>query len=186
MEDRRSQIPTQCWVNVAIIDRLSQTSLFKKYCVDVPKEGGFQGPKPDSEWPFMNLSWGAYMMYCLLVVPKELYNLPNEDSFYTDLQGRKVMQYFTILRERETFTENPSYHLKCLRNAISHANFSIDTNNELTFWDHTTGKPEKQHWHWEVKVTEGRLLEFLHIMADATHRIYVEIRNGQRQWPPMG
>jgi hypothetical protein len=93
------------------------------------------------------------------------------------------MQYFTISKERETFDKNPLYHLRSLRNAISHANFNIDANNEFTFWDHPPMKPEKQHWHWEARITESRLLEFLHILADATHRIYAEIRNGQRKWP---
>ena len=184
MEDRRIQIPTQCWVNVAIIDRLQQTSLFKKYCVDVPREAGFQGLGPESEWPFMNLSWGAYMMYCLLVVPKELYNLPKEDPFYTGLQKREVMQYFTISKERETFARNPRYHLRSFRNAISHVNYEIDANSELTFWDHPPGEPQKRHW--EVRATEDHLLEFLRVMADAWHRIYAEIQQGQRKWPPTG
>ena len=132
----------------------------------------------------MNLSWGAYMMYCLLVVPKEFYDLPMEDPFYTDLKEREVMQYFTVTKERETFAKNPRYHLNSLRNAISHVNFTIDANNELTFWDHPPGKPEKRHW--EVRATESRLLEFLRIMANATHCIYVDIRNRQRKWPVTG
>jgi len=177
MEDRRIQIPTQCWVNIVIIDRLQQTSLFKQYCVEVPRKGGFKGPESESEWPFMNLSWGAYMMYCLVVVPKELYNLPKDDPFYIDLQKRNVMQYFTITKERETFAKDPRYHLKKLRNAISHVNFTIDAKNVLTFWDHR--KPNNRHW--EARATEKQLLNFLRIMADATHRVYVDIRNGKRE-----
>jgi len=182
MEDRRIQIPTGCWVNVEIIDRLQQTSLFKQYCVEVPRKLGFQDPESESEWPFMNLSWGAYMMYCLLVVPKELYNLPKGDPFYIDLQKRNVMQYFTITKERETFDIDPRYHLNSLRNAISHVNFTIDTNDEFTFWDHPSKKPNERHW--EARATETSLIKFLHIIADASHHIYKNIRNGQRDWPP--
>lgn len=184
MEDRRIQIPTACWVNVTIIDRLQQTSLFKQYCVEVPREAGFQGPERESEWPFMNFSWCAYMMYCLLVVPKELYNLPEEDPFYTDLQEREVMQYFTITKERKTFAKDPRYHLNSLRNAVSHVHFTIDANNEFTFWDHPPRRPNQRHW--EARATDSHLLKFLHVMADATHHIYVEIRNGTREWPPRG
>ncbi len=172
MEDRRIQIPTACSVNVAIIDELQQTSLFKQYCVEVPRKGGFKGPESESEWPFMNLSWGAYMMYCLVVVPKELYNLPKDDPFYIDLQKRNVMQYFTITKERKTFDIDPQYHLNSLRNAISHVNFTIDTNDVFTFWDRR---------HWEARATKKQLENFLRIMADATHRVYVDIRNGKRE-----
>jgi len=175
------QVPTMCWVNVAIIDRLRYTDAFKKCCRDVSRNAGFVPPTPETEWPFMNLSWGAYMMYCLLVVPKELYELPNNDSFFKGLLDQQAMRSFTVNKERFKFEIDPSYHLSCLRNAVSHVHFRIDQQGKLTFWDHPPRKPDKRRW--EVEIEHNDLIKFLHIMADAAHRYYVDIKEGRRKPP---
>jgi hypothetical protein len=180
LEDRRLQIPTACWVNLAIIDRLQGTETFRKYCIEVPQEAGFLSPTPDEPWPFMNLSWGAYMLYCLLVVPKELYQLAKDDPFYKSLKARHAMADFSFKKQKCGFDEDPLYHLKSLRNAVSHVNFRIDTSNTLVFWDHPPRRPTERHW--EVWVAHDDLIQFLHVVADESHKLYSQIRTGQRQW----
>lgn len=173
--------PPLCWVNVAIIDRISQTKEFVQKCIEVPTEAGFGPPNPDEPWPFMNPSWAAYMMYCLLVVPKELYQLPKDDPFYIDLKKKRVFHSFDIKRQRMSFSDDPKYHFSSLRNAISHVNYQIDGENTFHFWDHPPGKPNNRHW--EASIRQPDLVDFLHNMADASHRLYAELRGGQRSLP---
>jgi len=182
MEDRRAQIPTMCCVNVAIIDRLSQSTEFVQKCKEVPVEFGFGPPKCGDPWPFMNPSWAAYIMYCLLVVPKELYQLPKNDSFYTDLQEKDVFNSFVIKRQKRAFSDDPRYHFSSIRNAISHVNYQIDQNT-FKFWDHPPRKPNERHW--EVSITEADLIAFLCKLADALNRLYAEFRAGKRSLPKM-
>ncbi|MCK4825889.1 hypothetical protein KA005_59625 [bacterium] len=180
MEDRRNQIPIGCSVNVAIIGQLQSTDVFKQKCIQVPAMMGIQPPVPGEPWPFFNLSWGAYLMYCFIVVPKELYNLPNEDEFYVRLKKENVMEAFTVKKEKKTFQDDPSYYFRSLRNAISHVNYNIDSSDEFTLWDHPIGKPEKQFWHWEVSINHNDTTPFFAKVADATIQVYNEIKNGKR------
>lgn len=112
-------------MNVAIIGDVVNTPVFKQACIDVPRALGANGPDPQAEWPFMNLSWGAYMMYCLIVVPKELYGFDNSDAFYADLKQTDAMRYFRVKKEKHSFTDDPGYHLRNMRNAVSHVNGAL-------------------------------------------------------------
>lgn len=182
MEDRRAQIPTMCSVNVSIIDRLSQSKEFVQKCIEVPVELGFGHPDPGEPWPFMNPSWAAYMMYCLLVVPKELYQLPKNDPFYADLQKKDVFSNFDVKLQRKSFSDDPQYHFASLRNAISHVNYQIDQST-FNFWDHPPRKPNERHW--EVSVEESDLMAFLCKLSDASNRLYAELKDGVRSLPKM-
>ena len=107
MEDRRYQIPIGCSVNVAIMAQFQSTDVFRQKCIQVPSMMGIQPSVPGEPWPFFNLSWGAYLLYCLIVVPKELYNLPNEDEFYARLEKENVMESFTVKKEIKSFQDDP-------------------------------------------------------------------------------
>ncbi len=120
------------------------------------------------------------MLYCLLVVPKELYKLAKDDPFYKSLKARDAMDCFSFKKQRRSFYEDPLYHLKSLRNAVSHVNFRIDTSNTLVFWDHPPGRPSEKHW--EVSVAQNDLIQFLSVIADEYHKLYNQIQTGQRQW----
>ena len=120
-------------------------------------------------------------MYCILVVPKELYQLPKEDSFFAGLHHNRAMQFFRVKTQRFTIHEDLRYQLNCLRNAVSHLNYTIDNAKKFTFWDHPPKQPHNRHW--EAEVEHAALLRFLHIMADAAHRVYADIRNGRRAAP---
>jgi len=142
---------------------------------------GIQHPTvPGEAWPFFNLSWGAYMMYCLLVVPKELFNLPKDDDFYVRLKNENVMDGFTVKKERHGFQDDPRYHFTSFRNAVSHVNYSIDSADVFTLWDHLPKKPDKSDWHWEISISHSDMKPFFDKVAIATLQVYNEIKNGIR------
>ena len=82
MNDRRQDIPIGCAVNVAIINELSRTDVFNEACINVPLKFNIKPPNKGAPWPFFNISWGSYMMYCLLVVSKEIYKLLTNNPIY--------------------------------------------------------------------------------------------------------
>jgi len=180
MTDRRMDIPIGCALNVAIIGKLSQTEEFKQICISLPIEYGIRPPYEGAAWPFFNLSWGAYMMYSVFVVSKELYNLPLDDSYFQNLVAKNAMKDFTIIKEKYSFAMNPKYHFSSFRNAISHVNFSIDDKNNTCFWDHPKGKKDQINWHWHIEISHDNFMKFLGIVNEENFRLYNEIKEETR------
>lgn len=114
-----NQISIGCAVNSAIINDVMGKAEgdFQKSCMEIPLRHNIKPPIPGAQWPFKNASWEAYKLYCMIVVPKELYKLAEEDEFYKNLVNKNVMRNFTV-KKQKTFQESPSYHLNSLRNAI--------------------------------------------------------------------
>lgn len=177
MEDRRHQIPLGCIVNVKIVDELATTDAFNKKCVEVPRDLGIGSPPGQERWPFFNFSWAAYMMYCLFVVHKEIYNLPADDEFYTDLVDNSAMDEFKIKKEKNSFDDDPEYHFRSFRNAVSHLNYTIDKNHRITLWDQYG---EKAPRHWEVSISQDKMLDFLMAVGKQEIKLYDQIKRGKR------
>jgi hypothetical protein len=178
MNDRRKQIPIGCAVNVAIINEISNTETFKKACIEVPLKFGMIPPQENSPWPFFNISWGSYMMYSHFVVAKELYNLQNDDEFFQSLIAKNAMQDFNVLKEKHSFNDQPLYHFKSFRNAISHVNYTVD-DNSIKLWDHPPSKNEPENWHWEVEISNDNFLKFLGLVNESNFIFYNEINSGK-------
>lgn len=179
MDDRRKQIPIGCAVNIAIISELSNTETFTRACIEVPLKYGIIAPQSNIPWPFFNISWGAYMMYSFFVVSKELYNLQNNDNFFQNLIIKNALQDFNISKEKYSFSEQPLYHFKSFRNAISHVNYRVDDDN-IKLWDHPPGKSEPENWHWEVEISNGNFMRFLRIINESNFIFCNEINSGKR------
>ena len=116
----------------------------------------------------------------MLVVPKELYKLPEEDEFYKDLSAKNVMRNFTIKKQGKSFQESPLYHFNSLRNSISHVNYSLNKEGDFTMWDHPPRKITEEFWHWHVEISRVHMNSFLGEMAEAIFKIYNEINQGLR------
>ena len=174
------QISIGCAVNVAIINESIQKNSFIKSCIDVPLQLGILPTIKNSPWPFQNASWEAYKLYCMLVVPKELYNLPNNDDFYKSLRDKNIFKNFVVYRERNSFTESPIYYFNSLRNSISHVNYDIKSNGNFEFWDHSPQMSGPDHWHWHVEVSKEYLDIFIVKIAEALFKIYNETETGLR------
>ena len=179
MEDRRKQIPIGCAINIAIINEISKTDAFTKACKETPLKYGIEPPSKNSPWPFFNISWGAYMMYCLFVVSREIYNLNKEDGFFQKLVAKNAMNDFSILKEKHSFIDDPLYHFKSFRNAISHVNYKVE-NDSIKLWDHPPRREQPEHWHWEVEISNQEFLMFLELVNESNFELYNEINSGIR------
>lgn len=179
MEDRRKQIPIGCAMNIAIINEFSKTDAFTKACIETPLKYGIKLPSESAPWPFFNISWGAYMMYCLFVVTKEIFNLKKDDIYFQKLIENNAMNDFYILKERHSFIDDPLYHFSCFRNAISHVNYTIE-NDKIKLWDHPPKKNQLEHWHWEVEISNKNFMNFLGLVNQGNFELYNEINSGIR------
>jgi len=78
------------------------------------------------------------LLYCMIVVPRELLNLPENHQLYRDFDAQNISGYFSAI-------EPPmgSYLLiRCLRNSLAHALFSIsEEHGQACYEFHTDQKP---------------------------------------------
>jgi hypothetical protein len=176
-----NQIPLGCALNVAIINEALSTNDLNRARIEIPLQYNIIPPEEGEPWPLVNMSWYAYMLYCLLVVPKEMYeNIPSEDPIYRHYIQIRLMSNFDIKKEKKEFKSDPKYHFRSLRNSVSHLNYTLKSSNIFHMWDHPPGVSEKQNWHWEVSISLEKLHIFLGEIADSTLRIYNEVESGTR------
>lgn len=153
--DHRKDIPLGCIINKDIINFLRNKPAFRSACIQVPKLKKISNEN-NEEWPFFNISFGFYLMYCLLVVPKELNKLSPDSSFYKKIHNESVLRNFKIILPDTG--DVPAHEMfRFLRNAVAHVNYSIDENDNIEFWNNRGNGEE----NWRVSITHGDMVSFL-------------------------
>ncbi len=153
---------------------------FLTSCIEVPKKHNIIAPHENMPWPFFNTSWEAYKLYCMIVVPRELYKLSKDDEFYKNLVDKNIMRNFNIKKSEKTFKESPAYHFNSLRNSISHVNYNFNGNGDFIMWDHKPRQPEEANWHWHIEISQNDMNIFLGELNEFIFQIYNEIKSGLR------
>jgi hypothetical protein len=90
------QISIGCAVKSAIIRDTMINKEFIESCINVPLKYNISPPRDGAPWPFENASWEANKLYCEIVVPKELYNLPPNGEFYQSLRDKNVFRSLAV------------------------------------------------------------------------------------------
>ena len=185
MKSLSDQISHTCAINVSIINSLNDHPEFLRACREVPASLGVVPPSAEAPWPFThNMSWYAYQLYCLVVVPKELYALPEEDDLYTSLVDSDLFAGFDVLKEppSKSFAEHPKYHLDSFRHAVSHVNYGFDdSTHRFVFFASSQSKPDYADRKWEIAADAECLHGFFRKMANTCMMLYNEIKDGTRQ-----
>lgn len=153
--DHRKDIPLGCVINKDVINFLRHKPAFRNACIKVPRFRNISNQEQE-EWPFFNISFGFYLMYCLLVVPKELNDLSRDSSFYQEIQKGNVLRNFEIIIPD---TDDVPVHemFRFLRNAVAHVNYHIDENDKIEFWNRRGNGQE----NWRVSITHDDMVAFL-------------------------
>ena len=110
-------------------------------------------------YDYMNQAHVASLLYCLLIVPKEIWiEKDKAHPVLTKIDERKLRESFQIqLRKDPNFDSDFKYNLlHKLRNSVAHANYEIDENMNFTFWNESRGNIT-----FRCKVTAVKLMLFL-------------------------
>jgi hypothetical protein len=84
----------------------------------------------------MNSAYLVSLLYCLIVVPRELWLKDTENPSIANLDSSSVLGLFSITIRPIKFDASPVLALlRHLRNALAHARFSIDKSGNFIFWD---------------------------------------------------
>lgn len=152
MKDLRRQIPLTSFLNGVIIPKADALKEVRSVCGAVMLQVG----KPSFEYSLMNAAHIAGMLYCLLVVPRELFDLPQDDALFQAIRAEKLSRRFEIIKCDDQFRSDPEGQLlRRLRNAVSHGNFAIWDDHLFDFWDKL---PNAHDHNWEARITRENLL----------------------------
>jgi hypothetical protein len=165
MTDYRNEIPLRALLNAAIIDRAVETAEFEECVRTVLKLAGSMG-----SYQFKNPAFIAGFLYCVIVVPKEIWLSSEDNPIYQKLHDEKVVDLFEIKLKDPEYDTKPTYFLiHRLRNAIAHANFEIDQSQAFTFKDRKRkGDPP----FWVAWVSNANLFRFLNSLAHVLDAAY--------------
>ena len=146
------EIPKRAFINSQILQLAAGTQAFNACINSVKSQYGLPS------YEFMNQAYIVSLLYCLIVVPKELW-LKNEHPIYKDLSEKYFFQeYFNILNGTDLANNEWNRFINHLRNSVSHAHFTIDENLNFTFWD---CYGEKGLENYRVSSSSANLMKFI-------------------------
>lgn len=157
MSDLRNEIPKRAYLNAEIVQEVMNTPAFDKCLQVVKQKYGLL------DYQFMNQAYITSLLYCLLVVPKEVWLKTYPDHpVYSEIEKRNLASCFVLeipTDNNDKFFQSPIFSLiRGLRNSIAHARFAVDQDMKFTFWDqHNDSAPQ----HFRVSISIDNLSLFL-------------------------
>lgn len=157
MTDLRSEIPKRAFLNAEITQEMVKTSAFSECLKMVQQKYDLQ------EYQFLNPAYVISLLYCLLVVPKEIWLKGDpHHPIYLEIGKRNPLKYFKLevpIDTGDRFFRSPVYSLlRGLRNSVAHARFAVDQDMTFTFWDQ---RNENAPEHFRVSISADSLMAFL-------------------------
>ncbi len=154
MNNSREEIPQWCWYNGQFVFHFQESlqnnpnKSIQEYFNQFKNKNGLD----NVDFNLKNQGMVLMLLYGLLVVLREIW----EKTGPTYFQGISMQHFeFTIRPDNTTDT---SHFIRMMRNAISHANFEIDSQaNSYKFWNIDSNEKRT----FEVKVSHDGLGYFL-------------------------
>jgi len=160
----REEIPLRAFINAQIIREAEKGNDWQAAIRAICEKYASQGL---AEYQFMNPAYVVSLLYCLLVVPKELWiGINNDHPVFEDIKkdsvAVNVISKFKITtaiptRREKEWSDN-LYLLHKLRNSIAHANYDIgvvDGRMNFKFLDN----------NFECSIGKDDLMTFLSVVG---------------------
>jgi hypothetical protein len=103
----------------------------------------------------MNPAYVASLLYCLLVVPRQLFVEGNEIFWDSHVPPAMIGSHFVIKTAAPEILEKSSQFLRRLRNSVAHARFEVDEDLMFVFRD------GRNVVDFEVQASADHLMAFL-------------------------
>jgi hypothetical protein len=149
MKNLAAEIPQLAFINAQIIQRVIDSVAFQAAARAVSGGYGIR------DYQFMNPAYVASLLYCLLVVPRQLFVEGNEVFWDSQVPPATISSHFAIKTAAPEVLQKSSRFLRRLRNAVAHARFEVDENLMFVFRD------GRNVVDFEVQASKDQLMEFL-------------------------
>lgn len=149
-ENFREEIPQRAFINAQIIQLAEQSGSLDVQVKRVCDTYGI------ANYRVTNPAHAVALLYCLIVVPHELWQSPR---LFERLRVLRPQQFFNIRVASHT-SEHDSVDslIRHLRNAVAHADFSVSSDGSFTFRDHRNRDTVSR---FEAEISSENLSKFL-------------------------
>ena len=151
MKNLAAEIPQRAFINAQIIQLVHGSVAFQSAAHEVSSGYGIR------DYQFMNNpAYVASLLYCLLVVPRQLFVEGNEIFWDSQVPPATIGSHFVIKTAAPEILEKSSQFLRRLRNSVAHARFEVDEDLMFVFRDGRNNVVD-----FEVQAPADRLMAFL-------------------------
>lgn len=103
-------------------------------------------------------SLAVSLLFCTMVVPREILNLPTNHKVYQHIESQQVTNLFS-----EIVPSMDSYRLvRCLRNSVAHALFSVTESGGQLIYEFRT---EREPILTRAKIAHPELMRFISVVG---------------------
>jgi cytochrome c biogenesis factor len=156
MADRRFEIPSLAYINAQVLQNAHYSGQLSTSYKLVEQNYKL----PVNSFNIMNPAYMLSLLYCLILVPKELWAKDKIADSIAKLDTKHTLDLFSVKTKSPQFHTTPMLALlRHLRNALAHVRFSVDESSDtITFWDQETDKSTR---HFEASISMNNLEIFL-------------------------
>lgn len=124
----RNEIPQRAYINAEILQALAQSTALDAATKGVSSKYGL------GQYLIFGPSHVVSLLYCLLVVPKEIWLQPADDLVWARIRKLDPAQHFDVVESDDTYAKDPPRQLiRRLRNSIAHARYDIQPDLSFKF-----------------------------------------------------
>jgi len=162
----RNEIPQRAFINAQIVQNVEVCDSWNESIEVVSKNYNLE------HYQFMNPAYVVSLLYCLLIVPKEIWIKNNKQHIIfseidTNELKNRILSYSS---SKPDFESNFTYNfMHSLRNSIAHANFEIDENMNFKFWDEY-----KERENFSCQLNKENLMWLLSIIGSKMANLRVK------------
>ena len=158
--DLKLDIPALAYMNAQLLSPLEQGgTAFEAKKKLFSQEHYVNAQLDPYNFPLFNHSLIISVLFNTVVVPREFLDLPMNHGIYSGFDADKVTRYFDVKKPEAVDSQ---LLIRCLRNSIAHALFSITQSPsgevQYRFW--TEREPI-----FEATATQGDLVKFVSIVG---------------------
>lgn len=157
MTDLKKEIPQRAFINAEILQIAEGTGNFRQAMQEITQKYGL------SDYLYKNPAYIVSLLYCLIVVPKEIFVDENDLDRNATIRGQEIAGFFTFKIDKEDKdgrnAQGDSFQLlRRIRNSLAHVNYEVDENMTFTFRDRP---PRSRDWTFEATIDRDKLMEFI-------------------------
>jgi hypothetical protein len=168
MKDRRSEVPVWAWLTAQIIQEAFRSGELNRATRKIEKSYKLL---PNS-LRVVNLSYLVSLLYCAIVVPKELWATDKLPIALVKIDANWLLSLISITVKSANFDQDPvNRFFRHLRNAVAHVRFEVNDQGDFTFWDQQDkNSPES----FRATFSQSSLEEFLSKVAPALANLHFQ------------
>ena len=156
MSNFTKDIPQSAFINAEIRQAALPTGDFQQAMQDVVKKYGL------TDYTYMNPAYCVSLLYCLIVVPKELFVKRNAKAINSRLPVHDITELVNVVLDKDSAEDDSEFFLRRLRNSIAHVNYEVDKSMTFTFKDK---RPGEKDWKFIVTIEATNFMKFISLIG---------------------